>query len=791
MKYTWNDKAIRKIAALAASVGICAFAFAGPVIEPVAISGENDVAAVAASAVAGYTAYGDSFQDSVEVRDINGTTIRTITKAEVQALCPWMTLDGGPDGIGGATFTPSGTQLFILVHDDTIPGDGLGSDAILRWSQPGNTLTLFARANLFDRGDQFPHTSAVHDRAILYIGSNTPSGSGTIRAYLANTTVASGSLLATWSLPGNVAVRGLSVDRESHTLFAASDAAIYRTPLTNGFGSPPVWTLVANISGGRGLAMADAYGGTANRGLYVLRTNGSVTSSVEFIPTSLALGGSGVPFFNYTSSQALWYSIAASGDGTLVVGTEEDAIVIRDDADTNLSFDAWQLNEFQQVLTFSRGLISPDGEPAGWVIDADTIPTQARFHPATPDGAAWAVFMLLAADEMLGDAQAQAQVRSIMTRYGGLASDNIKPSRTLDGIFRHWIDPATGGVKPGWDPEFATLSTMKIVAAAGRAMQYYPDDPAIAKAASRIIFRTRNWDAYIRASDRALYFKALNAGPDTGSGARPFHEGIIFVDQAAAYGGASSQSAFSFWLNRAGLPTASYLPGFPITSTANNAFEATFISVYPALLTPAYRASSAPGGWHTQVRNIRWSNAAWTDDWGPRFATVFSAGTTRGDWGGYNADNLQTHPGDVSTFTSMMGLSALGDANPSVGAYHAYRRGARQTFRTGANILYRRSDVDRTYLPNSAGLPDVCLGALALAELMQPGLVDSVLSREMPRFEMSPTDLNSDSRVGVDDVYAVNASVSDLNGDGVSNGVDVQAQMNWVRRWERRELMAR
>ena len=85
----------------------------------------------------------------------------------------------------------------------------------------------------------------------------------------------------------------------------------------------------------------------------------------------------------------------------------------------------------------------------------------------------------------------------------------------------------------------------------------------------------------------------------------------------------------------------------------------------------------------------------------------------------------------------------------------------------------------------------MCLGALGLAELMQPGLIDSVLSREMPRFEMCPTDLNGDSRVGVDDVYAVNASVSDLNGDGVSDGVDVACQLSWVRRWERRQSLVR
>jgi hypothetical protein len=35
--------------------------------------------------------------------------------------------------------------------------------------------------------------------------------------------------------------------------------------------------------------------------------------------------------------------------------------------------------------------------------------------------------------------------------------------------------------------------------------------------------------------------------------------------------------------------------------------------------------------------------------------------------------------------------------------------------------------VDPTYQPDSAGLPDVALGALGLAELIRPGAVDAVL----------------------------------------------------------------
>ena len=86
------------------------------------------------------------------------------------------------------------------------------------------------------------------------------------------------------------------------------------------------------------------------------------------------------------------------------------------------------------------------------------------------------------------------------------------------------------------------------------------------------------------------------------------------------------------------------------------AHRAAFISLYPLLLMSDYRASP---DWQTQITNLRLSNAAWTDDNGPKFNTVFSAGTSRSDWyAGYHADSLGSHTGDVTTFPSLMALSA-------------------------------------------------------------------------------------------------------------------------------------
>lgn len=755
---------------------------AQPVLSPWPVTDEDDTVAVAAAPFGGFFAAADSFGDRVEVRDVRQTVLRTITRAEMQALLPWMALDGGPDGPSALAFTASGKSLFILVHDDTLPPDSQGSDGVLRYDLATDSLSLFARLDLFDRGDQWPYLAAAHHRAILYVGS----ASGQIKAYLANAAANTGSLLATWMLPTGGAIRGLTVDRDLGVMFAANPTGIYRATLTNNFGTPPTWTLVATGSDIRDLAWGDTFGGLSNRGLYILSGAGA-GSRVDFVSaTNAYLPSPTTPFLYLAGPGQLWHALDASGDGRLFLGQSEDAGTISDASDARLGFDAWIADEFAQVVTFGRGLISPDGEPAGWVIDGDTIPSQPRFHPATPDGAAWTILLLLANDAIHGDPQAQAQVRAVLTRYGGLAPDGIAPSRTSDGVFRHWIDPTNGATKPGWDPEFATMSTMKMVVAASRAMDLFADDPQIARAASRIIFRTRNWDAYIQGGTQALYLKGLaSGGPDTATPLRPFHEGILYIAEASAYGGAASDAAYSAWLNRGLWPAASYVPSLPITVITAGSHESAFISIYPAILLPEYRADSA---WRSQLSSIRWSNGAWTDDFAPRYMTVFSAGTTRSDWGGYHADTLGSHTGDITTFTSLMGLAAFADPTPAAQAYHAYRKGARQAFRTGANILYRRSDVDRSYTPNSAGLPDVALGALALAELIQPGVIDEVLSRAFTPREMCPVDLNSDGAITIDDVYAVTLSPTDLNGDGIADAQDARCLKNWIRRHEMGDL---
>ncbi|MGD9689419.1 MAG: hypothetical protein AB7K52_07580 [Phycisphaerales bacterium] len=738
---------------------------AQPVEDPWAVTGPDRPFAVAAAALAGVHAVADVEQDRVEVRDTRGTLIRALTRADFAALFPWMSLDESDDGPVAIALSDSGRLVFIGVRDTNTAPDGQPNDGIVRCEIDTGEMQLFARLDL-GAATTAARPALAHFRGRLHVG--TPFDT---RVYNAQANVIAGSLVTTTPTPAS----SLAVDRDVGMLYAIDAGAgpggstLRRAPTGQATLTYSTVALSPAITTMRSLAWSDHFGNNQS-GLFILAAgSGGAGPSLWRYPAAniRALTGGPAQYISDTV-QALGAPIdllASTADGRLFAapGPTGDALTIRDASDTRLAFDAWAADEFAQHVRFAKGLISPDGEPPGWVIDADVQLGWTRFHPATADGACWVILTLLMNDELNADPQAQPLVRTILQRYAGRAPDGIRPLRSADGIYWHWLDPFTGNAKAGWGDSYATLSTMKIVLAAARAVQRWPSDAEIRASAHDIICGISNWDPYISAAgNRPLAFLGLAGGnPQANSFSNPFHEGIIFVEQAAAYGGASSQSAFDHWLNRANLPIAVSLTAKPVTTGAFGAFQPAFVSLYSLLAQSSVRARP---DWQSHYQNLRLSNAAWTDDNGPRYNTVFSAGTTRSDWGGYHADSLSNHPGDVTTFPSLLaqvagnGSIASAPHVPSaVAGYQAYRRGARQTFLSGASILYRRSQIDLAYQPNSAGLPDVSLGALGLAELLSPGSVARVLAGAYPTCEAlatppCPADFNQDGNVDPDDL---------------------------------------
>jgi hypothetical protein len=699
----------------------CAGAHGAPVAEPWNTQHADPVSAVAAAQLSGWYATSETAQDSIEIRDIRQDLIRRITRDELEVLLPWMTLDQGNDGPRALAWTDSGRALFIVVCDDAPSPDGLGPDAVVRYDTTTDELSVFSRTDIGGADGEAP--AVLHHEGQLWLSTQA----GPVHIYDARRNVTSGSLQSTWSLPSGDPVLGLAVARELNLLFAVSDAQLYRIELTQAAITPE---FVGPVDNARAVAYSDHLGAPSQEGAFVLGNSG-----ITHVPRFQATGLLAYAPTQYLGLTSVPNDLAATPCGRLLQGTSTGAQIIRDDADTRLDFEAWVRDEFQQVITYAEGLLAPDGEPSGWVIDADVAAGGSRFHPPSPDGAAWLIMLEIAKDHLAGDQASAGTVRSILRRYAGLMPDGIAPTVTADGIMHHWYDPWTGASAPGWSDEYATLSTMLIVMAADRARRFYQDDAQIVEAADVIIGRISNWDSYIQPGTNAMYFRAAaTGGPDFGTASAPYNEGVLFIEQAAAYANASN--ALGAWLDRASLPEAEYVNGLPVTTNWPGNHLPAFVSLYPYIAQNATRGS---GNWSRHLENLLASHGAWVDDNAPRFMTVFSAGTTKPEWGGYNADSLSNHPGDVTTFPALMAFSTTGRTAPSVGAYHAYRKGARQSFETGALLLYRRSDIDPGYTPGDAGLPDVVIGALGLAELIRSGTADAVLA--IPYQPECPADL--------------------------------------------------
>lgn len=692
-----------------------ATAWAAPVTSPWGTT-TGRVDAVASAALSGWYAAAETAGDGVEIRDVRGTLMRRITRDEILQLAPWMDLDAGADGPAALAWTDSGRSLFVVVVDDAASPDGLGSDVVLRYDTATDGLTRFARAEIGDSAGG--GLAAMHFRGELWVATQ----GGTVRVYDARRNDLVGTLRYAWSLPGGAVVRGMDTARHLDLAFVVSDSTLYRVDLSQPFASA---TPLGPVSNGTGVAYGGHFGTASLDGVFVAEAAGGPAGSrLLWVPWYQAAGLIGYNPTTYAPTPGGLRDVAATACGRMLLATDAGALTLRETDDPRMDYEAWVRDEFAQVVAFARGLVGADGRPAGWVTDADTTLGAPRFHPPSPDAAAWAVMLHIARDFVDGGTASAPVVRDVLERYAGLKPDGIAPGLTADGIMRHWYDPWTGGAAPGWDPEFATMSTMLLVAAADRARRFYSDDPRVVDAADAIVRRVRGWGSYIQPGSRALYLRAVAAGgPDFGSAGGPFNEGVLFVEQAATYGTAGADLAF--WLDRSALPQATFVPGMPVTTNGPGAHLPAFVTLYPWIVQDPFRTDPA---WRTHTRNLLASNGAWTDDHAPRFMTVFSAGTTRADWGGYHADSLSDHPGDVTTFPSLMGFSSLGATAPSVGAYHAYRNGARQTFATGASILYRRSEEDPSYSPGDAGLPDVAVGALGLAELIRPGTAAAVLA---------------------------------------------------------------
>ena len=96
---------------------------------------------------------------------------------------------------------------------------------------------------------------------------------------------------------------------------------------------------------------------------------------------------------------------AATACGRVLVAGDK-ALMLADTDDDKMSYEEWLQDEFNQYVLYIKTMCWPDDEPVGWVVDVQRRKGLSRFHPASTDSAGWAIQILMLADAINGDPEA-------------------------------------------------------------------------------------------------------------------------------------------------------------------------------------------------------------------------------------------------------------------------------------------------------------------------------------------------------------------------------------------------
>lgn len=639
---------------------------------------------VAAAQYAGLYALADA--DSIQVHKIDESIVDDVAVA----------------GNNGMAFTASGRQLFISTPDKVQAynvGTGTLRDFVTGLGLGGGKLGI------------------AHFRGELFVGT----AAGDILRYGADLNDSTGSYNSSLSFSGSdtgLPVCGMAVDIQDEMLYVASSNNLYRLNPANS-----VLTQIAAVSGIESISFGRTFGAPGQGGLLILQNTGAQRNLLLVPIADLQAGGSVSPSVYLGTADEL-QDIAATACGRLLTA-EPVPEMIADAGDTRMDFMEWVSDEFDQNVLLAKNLL--DTTLDGMVRNHAVRDGKGWINVASPDAAYWVVCQLIMSDEVNGDPEAQAMVRSIVERHAQLEVNS-------DGQWYHWYDTATGALSWG-GPDYITscYSTMKGVHLAIRAKEYYPDDPDIAAAADRIIGNLRNQRDYVRDFGR-LVSSADDSGPTVISPfiPSPYQEIHLFSELMAASEPMAENGYLDYWRYRENHPYDYTLPNEPIVKTK----MAGFWRMYDQATIAFCRGDAA---WKQEFKNFYALFAGWTDDNSPDHLTAFSAGPvpklTADDpssASAYSADKYTTHPGTVNSFGTVIGFGLHGDTVPVVGAYFAYRDGQRQLMEgsthAGADLLTRTSYDYPAWEMQTISPTDHQYAGYALGEILAPGSIDRAIA---------------------------------------------------------------
>ncbi|GEA51843.1 hypothetical protein VIN01S_26470 [Vibrio inusitatus NBRC 102082] len=678
---------------------------------------------VAAARYAGLYAVADRSSNMIEILDINQKQVALINEAELLAVLPTGTsLFGSQYGPVSLAFSASGRLLFI-----GISGDNYG--AILRFNTGNHSLSLFVENRAIGGADG--NLALLHHKGELWSATNA----GQLLRYRAERNDKRGILLSTLSVSteeDELTFVSMTVDSADQVAYVASSNTLYRLKLPGN-----VLTPIAYIEDLKSISFGRTFGSELQGGLYLASEQGDY-SNLLFVNTSTLRQGRSVSPTLY-SQYYLASDIATTADGRALIAAE-DAQVIRDSTDLRFSYQDWLRDEYQQYVVFAKTVLWPDGKRQGWVNGEESAIGVNRYSVANSGSAGWVILMLMT-HELMFNESAEDDVEKILVRHAGLHPDGVIPEITDDGFFYANYETETGeGTAHGGDKFASIYTTSKVVQAAIHAREHYVDNPTIQLAANKIIGSQKNYADYLRGYGQVVQ-QAYNFGPAPASKLEtitPYQESYLLSELASAQDPMAYYSYQDWWKDR---ENHDYLTQYLSHEPVIKWNIPSFVEQYAHILFKDRRDSE---GWKENFKHFYAHFAAWTDDNNPDYLTVFSAGATKTE--GYSADNINNHPDTIVHFPGVLGFGMYGNTAPIVGAYFAYRDGARQKMKgqegvlapdgsIGAELLTRYSNENPDWVVRRLAIPDMVFGMYGLIEQMEDsegniGIIDRLVARD-------------------------------------------------------------
>ncbi len=680
---------------------------------------------VSAAQVSGNYAAANNQQ--IEIRDIREKVLNLVTASDINSVIPEFELNVNAN-LCGMSLTPSGRMLFIALC--AASNDETDKDAIIAFNTNTHQLSVFDRLTLTashtqgaSEVDNFQRQIAItYFKGQLYVGSDLgvyrydATRNAVIERKLADSQVHDEQevFIAT-----DAAVTGLAVDMKSQQLYVSTNSAIYSRPIADTSELTPVYS-GNNITA---LTVAHAYGAANNAELFWLERQ---TNKVALMKSELPLTENTIATYSEFTLDLV--DISATADGKMMLANASIELM-SDVSDQRLDFDAWLLDELNQYVGAIKSLVS-SGEiagtnslaeiPEGFLTRKLVKATNSANTEPVADNVGWALYLLMAADQVRFDPDIEPIVELLIKRHAGLHQDGLGGVKTVDGHFvRHYESDGTPN-KTNAQPQ--VYISMKFIPAVYKAAELYPNNAAIKHYKEYLRQTMKRASDTIRAEQRITWTNDDHGPIATNNGMS--NETWIYGDLGAAQDPMATDDYANYVYSRTNMRYDHWLSGEPVIKASHSAFiimGATMI----------LRHHFEDPDWQQQNQNYYAITKAASDDLGAPYFAAFSAGNNPEKSGNYYNDGPSDHPGDFIHFPALLGLGQLGWTEPMVGGYQAYRDGLRQEMLNGTggnnfSMLTRWAPNEPDYQLTSVGIADFWYGALGLVETIKPGVLDKL-----------------------------------------------------------------